>query len=58
VLIVQGLYNSSEHWQTRWRQRYSYFERVEQARWDQPQLEVLIEGSPSDIFCTQSAHDD
>ncbi len=41
VLIVPGLNNSGPgHWQTRWQQLYPAFERVEQVRWDSPELEV------------------
>ncbi|AMO96391.1 hypothetical protein CFter6_3769 [Collimonas fungivorans] len=44
VLVVPGLYNSSpQHWQSRWQRLYPSFERVEQARWDAPVLEVWSE---------------
>jgi predicted alpha/beta hydrolase family esterase len=44
VLIVPGLNNSGPgHWQTRWQSLYPTFERVEQARWDEPVLEVWSE---------------
>lgn len=40
VLIVPGLNNSGPgHWQTRWQSLYPAFERVEQARWDAPELD-------------------
>jgi uncharacterized protein len=39
VLIVPGLHGSGpDHWQSRWQQLYPGFERVEQARWDVPDL--------------------
>jgi uncharacterized protein len=39
VLVVPGLHGSGpDHWQSRWQQRYPHFERVEQARWDVPDL--------------------
>lgn len=41
VLIVPGLNNSGPgHWQSRWETLYSGFERVQQARWDRPNLSV------------------
>lgn len=41
VLTVPGLHGSGpEHWQSRWEQLYPRFERVEQARWDDPVLEL------------------
>jgi predicted alpha/beta hydrolase family esterase len=44
VLVVPGLYNSGpEHWQTRWERLHSGFERVEQADWDVPDLDVWSE---------------
>ncbi|HWW08437.1 alpha/beta hydrolase [Collimonas sp.] len=44
VLVVPGLYNSSPlHWQSRWQRLYPSFERVEQAQWDAPLLEVWSE---------------
>jgi len=37
VLVAPGLHNSGpEHWQSRWQRLYPSFERVDQARWDQP----------------------
>jgi len=39
ILIVPGLHGSGpDHWQTRWQERYPLFERVEQPRWDVPDL--------------------
>jgi uncharacterized protein len=39
VLVVPGLHGSGpDHWQSRWQQRYPGFERVEQQRWDVPDL--------------------
>jgi predicted alpha/beta hydrolase family esterase len=39
ILVVPGLHGSGPaHWQTRWQQLYPCFERVEQARWDAPDL--------------------
>jgi predicted alpha/beta hydrolase family esterase len=39
VLVAPGLHNSGPaHWQSRWQRLYPGFERVEQARWDQPVL--------------------
>lgn len=39
VLIVPGLNDSGPgHWQTRWQAHYPAFERVEQDRWDRPDL--------------------
>lgn len=44
VLVVPGLYNSGPlHWQSRWQRLYPSFERVEQAHWDAPVLEVWSE---------------
>jgi predicted alpha/beta hydrolase family esterase len=44
VLVVPGLYNSGpEHWQTRWQRLHPGFERVEQANWDVPDLDVWSE---------------
>lgn len=41
VLTVPGLHGSGpEHWQTRWERLHPEFERVEQARWDVPDLSV------------------
>lgn len=41
VLIVPGLHGSGpDHWQTRWQRLHPEFERVEQVRWDVPDLEV------------------
>src|ERR1035437_2337605 len=41
VLVVPGLNNSGPgHWQTRWEKLYPSFERVEQAQWDKPLLDV------------------
>lgn len=38
-MIVPGMNNSGpDHWQTRWQQRYPWFERVEQRQWDKPEL--------------------
>ena len=37
ILIVPGLNNSGpDHWQTRWQQKLSTAQRVEQRNWDQP----------------------
>lgn len=39
VLIAPGLRNSGpDHWQTRWEALHPAFERIEQARWDVPDL--------------------
>jgi predicted alpha/beta hydrolase family esterase len=39
ILVVPGLHGSGPaHWQSRWQQLYPYFERVEQACWDVPDL--------------------
>jgi predicted alpha/beta hydrolase family esterase len=39
VLVAPGLHGSGpEHWQSRWQRLYPAFERVEQDRWDQPDL--------------------
>lgn len=39
ILIVPGLHGSGpDHWQTRWQERYPLFDRVEQPRWDVPDL--------------------
>lgn len=39
VLVVPGLHGSGAgHWQTRWEQRFRWFERVEQRDWDVPDL--------------------
>ena len=39
ILIAPGLHGSGpDHWQTRWQERYPLFERVEQPRWDIPDL--------------------
>jgi predicted alpha/beta hydrolase family esterase len=39
ILLVPGLNNSGPgHWQTRWEERFPWFERVEQWHWDCPQL--------------------
>jgi predicted alpha/beta hydrolase family esterase len=44
TLIVPGLNNSdADHWQSRWQSLYPHFERVEQARWDEPILSVWSE---------------
>jgi predicted alpha/beta hydrolase family esterase len=44
VLIVPGLHGSGpDHWQTRWQQLYPSFERVEQAKWNTPELPVWSE---------------
>ena len=41
VLIVPGLHGSGpDHWQTRWQQLHPWFERVEQARWDVPDIQA------------------
>lgn len=41
VLVVPGLHGSGAgHWQTRWEQRFPWFERVEQQNWDVPDLHV------------------
>jgi predicted alpha/beta hydrolase family esterase len=41
VLIVPGLHGSEpEHWQSRWQRLYPAFERVEQADWETPDLNV------------------
>src|SRR5450830_26239 len=41
VLVVPGLHGSGpEHWQSRWQRLYPSFERVEQDRWDTPDLPV------------------
>lgn len=41
VLVVPGLHGSgTEHWQSRWQQLHPFFERVEQAQWDTPDLPV------------------
>lgn len=41
VLIVPGLNNSGPgHWQSRWEALHAGFERVQQTRWDQPDLPV------------------
>jgi predicted alpha/beta hydrolase family esterase len=41
TLIVPGLNNSDHnHWQSRWQWLYPHFERVEQAHWDVPDLQV------------------
>lgn len=41
VLVVPGLHGSgAEHWQSRWQRLYPKFERVEQDRWDTPDLPV------------------
>ena len=41
VLVVPGLHGSgAEHWQSRWQRLYPSFERVEQDRWDTPDLPV------------------
>ena len=39
ILIVPGLHGSGpDHWQSRWQRLYPYFERIEQAQWDVPDL--------------------
>jgi predicted alpha/beta hydrolase family esterase len=39
VLVAPGLHNSGPaHWQSHWQRLYPGFERVEQARWDEPVL--------------------
>lgn len=44
VLIVPGLNNSGDHhWQTRWQLLHPSFERVEQLRWDVPDLDAWSE---------------
>lgn len=44
VLIVPGLNDSGpDHWQTRWQRLHPSFERVEQARWDRPDLSAWSE---------------
>ncbi|ASU39374.1 alpha/beta hydrolase [Herbaspirillum sp. meg3] len=41
VLVVPGLHGSGpDHWQSRWQRLYPSFERVEQDRWDTPDLPV------------------
>ena len=41
ILIAPGLNDSgAEHWQTRWQLLHPAFERVEQLRWDVPDLEA------------------
>lgn len=41
VLTVPGLHGSGpDHWQSRWERLYPHFERVEQARWNEPVLDV------------------
>lgn len=41
VLIVPGLHGSGPaHWQTRWQRLHPVFERVEQTRWDVPDLDA------------------
>ena len=44
VLIAPGLNDSgADHWQTRWQALHPAFERVEQLRWDVPDLEAWSE---------------
>src|SRR3954465_11398836 len=44
VLVLPGLYGSGpEHWQSRWQRLYPFFERVEQAQWDVPDLDAWSE---------------
>ena len=41
VLVVPGLHGSGPaHWQSRWQQLHPTYERVEQERWDSPDLPV------------------
>jgi predicted alpha/beta hydrolase family esterase len=44
VLVVPGWHGSNDqHWQSRWERLHPFFERVEQAHWDQPDLAVWSE---------------
>jgi predicted alpha/beta hydrolase family esterase len=44
ILIVPGLHGSGpDHWQSRWQRLYPYFERIEQAQWDVPDLAAWSE---------------
>jgi predicted alpha/beta hydrolase family esterase len=43
ILIVPGLGNSGpDHWQHRWGMRFSTAQFIEQAEWDEPQLEPWV----------------
>lgn len=54
VLVVPGLYNSGpQHWQSRWQQLYPAFERVEQAQWDAPVLEIWSERLREQLCCSE-----
>jgi uncharacterized protein len=44
VLVVPGLHDSGPgHWQSRWQDLHPRFERVEQDRWDEPDLDTWSE---------------
>lgn len=44
VLNVPGLGNSgAQHWQSRWENRYPWFERVELGLWDNPDRNIWVE---------------
>lgn len=44
VLNVPGLNNSGpQHWQTRWEQRYPWFQRVELGLWSKPDRNVWVQ---------------
>ena len=54
VLIVPGLNDSGpDHWQSSWQRLYPEFERVNQVRWDVPDLEVWADSLGSVLSRSQ-----
>ena len=42
-VLVPGLYDSGpDHWQTVWQQRFPFWKRVTQRKWDDPYIELWI----------------
>ncbi|SJZ69410.1 RBBP9/YdeN family alpha/beta hydrolase [Consotaella salsifontis] len=49
-VLVPGLYDSGpEHWQSHWQRRHSFWRRISQSKWDDPDIERWISAIRRDL---------
>jgi len=54
ILLLPGLHNSGpQHWQSLWETKHADMQRVQQADWDQPQLNVWMAGLSAAVNACQ-----
>lgn len=55
VLNIPGLGNSGpDHWQSRWEQRYPWFQRLDFGQWDRPDRQLWVQQLDAAIRATPS----